>query len=91
MLPKNREPTTPGEVLRTEFLQPHGMTQERLAEKMRVTVQTVNRIVKGKQEVTANTAWALALAFDTTPQFWMNLQTNLNLWRSRPVKSAAAR
>jgi antitoxin HigA-1 len=88
MLPKNREPTLPGDILRHEFLEPLKMTQEQLARKMNVTPQTVNRIVTGKQEVTANTAWALALAFDTTPEFWLNLQINVNLWRERPAAKA---
>jgi addiction module HigA family antidote len=90
MLPKNREPTLPGEILRQEFLEPLEMTQDALAKKMKVTVQTVNRIVKGKQEVTAHTAWALALAFDTTPHFWLNLQSNVNLWRERPTAKVAS-
>jgi addiction module HigA family antidote len=84
MLPRNRAPTTPGEMLRSEFLEPLGMTQEKLAEKMSVPVQTVRLILKGEQEITASTAQALATALGTTPEFWISLQYNLNLSKQRP-------
>ena len=83
MIPKKRLPTHPGEVLRAEFLEPKEITQARLAREMGVSVQTVNLLVKGKRAVTAETALALARIFKTTPQFWMNLQTNYDLARAQ--------
>ena len=53
MIPENRIPTHPGEVLLEELLKPVGMTQKRLAEHMGVSVQRVNEIVRGKREVAA--------------------------------------
>ena len=79
MLPKNRLPTSPGEVLDEEFLSPMGLTQTALAERMGVAVQQVNLIVAGKRAITPQTAIKLARAFDTSPEFWMNLQTNYDL------------
>jgi antitoxin HigA-1 len=69
MIPKNRQPNHPGEILDEEFLKPLGMTQGKLAEKMGVTVQTVNLLVNGRRSVTADTAVALSEVFDTTPNF----------------------
>jgi addiction module HigA family antidote len=46
----------------------------------------VNEVVKGKRGVTAETAWLLADTFGTTPQFWINLQTNYDLAKSRPKR-----
>src|SRR5258708_6627277 len=49
----------------------------------------VNEPVKGKRGVSAETAWLLAQAFGTTPQFWINLQSNYDLARTQPVHSVA--
>ncbi len=84
MIPKNRAPTSPGEILTEEFLGPLGMTQTALAERMGVHVQQVNAIARDRQAVTARTAWMLARAFDTSPEFWMNLQTARDLWFAAP-------
>lgn len=80
MRPKNRRPTTPGEVLREEFLAPMGISQEALARRMDVSFQTINRIVNGQRTVTADTAVRLARVFGTSPEFWMNLQVACDLW-----------
>lgn len=82
MTPKHRAPTHPGEILNEEFLRPLGLTQSALAGKMGVPLQRVNTIISGKRGVTAETAILLARAFGTTPQFWMNLQTNSDLWHA---------
>jgi antitoxin HigA-1 len=80
MLPKNRPPTHPGEILFEEFLKPRDMTQSELSERLRIPLQRVNSIVNGKRSVTPETAILLARFFETTAQFWMNLQTQYDLW-----------
>ncbi|MDK1029218.1 MAG: HigA family addiction module antitoxin [Anaerolineae bacterium] len=87
MIPENRIPTHPGEVLLEEFLNPLGITQVRFAEHIDVPVQRVNEVVRGKRGITPETAWLLAGALDTTPEFWLNLQSNYDLARSRPNRS----
>ena len=82
MLPKNRPPTAPGEMLLEEFLKPRGVTQVELASRMGVPIQRVNTIVNGKRGVTAETAILLAEALDTTPEFWMGLQADYDLWHA---------
>ncbi len=86
MVPKNRAPTHPGEILLEEFLNPVGITQVRLAEHIGVPVQRVNEIVRGKRGVTPETAWLLGQALGTTPQFWVNLQSNYELVMAKPRK-----
>lgn len=86
MIPENRIPTHPGEVLLEEFLEPMGITQVALAAHLQIPLQRVNEIVRGKRGVTPETAWLLAEAFGTTPQFWLNLQMNYDLARSRPKR-----
>ena len=84
MLPEQRIPTHPGEVLVEEFLKPLELTQVALAEHIGVPVQRVNEIVRGKRGITAETAWLLSGAFETTPDFWINLQTGYDLATRRP-------
>lgn len=80
-IPKERVPTFPGEMLREEFLEPLGMTQVELAQRIRVPYVRVNELVNGKRRVTPSTALRLAKAFGTSPEFWLNGQLALDLYR----------
>ena len=84
MIPKNRVPTHPGEILLEEFLIPMGLSQVKFAAHIGVPVQRVNEIVRGKRGITPETAWLFAQAFGTTPQLWINLQTNYDLAQCKP-------
>jgi antitoxin HigA-1 len=84
LLPENRVPTHPGVILSREFLAPLGITQVALAAHLGVPVQRVNELVRGKRGVTPETAWLLAQAFETTPEYWLNLQASHDLARTRP-------
>jgi antitoxin HigA-1 len=86
MLPKNRIPTHPGEILLEEYLKPLGISQVALADHLDIPVQRINELVRGKRGVTPETAWLLAGALGTTPEFWINLQANHDLVRNRPKK-----
>ena len=83
MLPLHRPPTPPGEMLLEEFLKPRGISQVHLAEQMGVPVQRVNTLVNGKRGVSAETALLLADVLGTTPEFWMGLQADADLWQAR--------
>ncbi|MFZ5879935.1 MAG: HigA family addiction module antitoxin [Chloroflexota bacterium] len=89
MLPENRIPTHPGEILLEEFLSPLGLSQVAFAAHIGVPVQRINEIVRGKRGITPETAWLFADAFGNSPEFWLNLQTNYDLARSRPKKKIA--
>ena len=86
MIPKHRIPTHPGEILQEEYLTPLGLTQLAFAEHLGIPVQRINEIVRGKRGVTPETAWLFAGAFDTTPQFWLNLQSAYDLAVNRPAR-----
>jgi addiction module HigA family antidote len=79
-LPKNRRPTTPGEVFLEEFLLPLGITQKDAAERLRISYPRMNEIVNGKRAVTPDTALRLAKFTGTTAGFWLNLQQAVDLW-----------
>lgn len=87
MLPKQRVPTHPGEILLEEFLKPLEVTQVAFAAHIGVSVQRVNELVRGKRGVTPATAWLLSQALGTTPEFWVNLQANHDLALNRPRKT----
>jgi addiction module HigA family antidote len=89
MLPKNRPPTHPGEILQYEFLEPRNITQSALAESLGIPIQRVNTLVNGKRGMTPETALLLARFFETTPEFWMNLQTKFDLWQAQQHLKAA--
>lgn len=86
MLPENRIPTHPGEILLEEFLTPLELSQVAFARHIGVPVQRINEIVRGKRGVTPDTAWLFAQAFNTTPEFWINLQSAYDLARNRPKR-----
>jgi addiction module HigA family antidote len=71
-------------ILLEEFLAPREVPQTKLAEHLGVPVQRINELIKGKRGITTETAWLLAGAFKTTPDFWMNLQTQHDLAKTRP-------
>jgi addiction module HigA family antidote len=76
-------PITPGEILLTEFLKPLGISQSRLARDLCVPVRRVNDIVQGKRAITPDTALRLAVYFNMTPEFWINLQSHYDLKRAK--------
>jgi len=65
---------------------PLGQTQVALAAHLGIPVQRINELVRGKRGVTPETAWLLAQAFGTTPEFWLNLQASHDLAMSRPAR-----
>ena len=87
MLPKHRIPTHPGKILLEEFLNPLEVTQVAFAKHIGVPVQRINELIRGKRGVTPETAWLLAQALGTTPQFWINLQSNFDLAVNRPKRT----
>lgn len=86
--PKIMPPIHPGETLREDFLKPLGLTANRLAIELQVPVTRVNDVVRGRRAITADTALRLARYFETTPQFWMNLQANYDLEIAQDARGA---
>ena len=76
---ERRPPVAPGEILRTEFLAPMGISVYALAKAIKVTRSRINDIVLGRRAISADTALRLASYFGTTPEFWVNLQSAYDL------------
>jgi antitoxin HigA-1 len=71
---RTRRPTSPGEMLKEEFLLPLGLTQRQFADHIGVEVKAINRLVNDKTSITPLMALKLSSALGTTPEFWLNLQ-----------------
>ena len=82
MLPKRRKPTHPGQILIEEFLKPLMMTSRQFAEKLGGDWNEVKieAIIKGKENMSEKAAQEFAASLDTTPQFWLHLQSLCKQW-----------
>ena len=80
MIRMKRKPTTPGEILEEEFLKPLGVSQKMLADHIGCDVKVINRLVNGRTGLTATMALKLGSVFNTTPEFWLNAQKELDIY-----------
>jgi addiction module HigA family antidote len=69
----------PGEILREEFLNPLGMSAGALARRLKVPRTRIERVAAETHPITADTALRLSKFFDTTPEFWLSMQTSYDL------------
>ena len=78
-----RKPTTPGDVLQYEYLEPLNLKISDLAEMLNVHRNTISALVNNNRKLTADMAIRLAKAFDTSIEFWLNLQLNVDIWEAQ--------
>ncbi len=76
---RNIEPIHAGEILFEEFMQPFGLSQNKLANSLKVAPRRINEIVNKKRTITADTALRLSKFFGNSAEFWMNLQNRYEL------------
>jgi addiction module HigA family antidote len=77
-----RQPTHPGKILREDYLKPLSITITETAFILGVSRKTLSKILNGRASVTPDMALRLSRAFDTTPDLWLNLQKNYDLWQA---------
>lgn len=82
MIMVSREPVHPGEFLREDYMPELGLTVTTLAKRLGVSRQTVNDIVREKRGLSPEMCLRLGRLFGTTPQFWMNMQSKVDIWDS---------
>ncbi len=85
-LERKRMPTHPGEILKEDFLSPFGITQVELAKSLKTSFRTINEILNEKRSISPDMALRLARFFGTTPDVWIGLQADYDLYWAR-VKS----
>ncbi|MCB0072583.1 MAG: HigA family addiction module antidote protein [Caldilineaceae bacterium] len=81
-LPTHRPPTHPGEMILEEFLKPLDLTQAELVRRLDVSYPRLNEIVNGRRSVTPDTALRLARVLGMSPDFWLGLQQDWDLWQA---------
>ena len=82
-----RQPTHPGCILKEDYLRPAKITVTDMAAKLGVSRKTLSKILNEKGAVTPDMALRLARAFGTTPELWINLQKNYDLWHAEHTTS----
>lgn len=76
---KKLTPISPGDILWEEFMEPLEITQAQMARDLDVTAGRISDIIHGRRAITADTALRLGKYFDTSPEFWLNLQADFDL------------
>jgi addiction module HigA family antidote len=89
LLPDGRPPTHPGEMLLEEFVKPLGITQSALARRLGISFPRLNEVVRGKRGVTPDTALRLSRVVGMSPDFWLGLQQDWDLWHAMRGERAA--
>lgn len=89
--PRERRPIHPGEILREEFLPEYALSVTALAEAAGVSRQSMNELLRERRALTPEMALRLGKLFGNSPEFWLNLQRNVDLWdAARGLKHAIA-
>jgi addiction module HigA family antidote len=87
MFKNGMRPVHPGEILREDYLVPLGLSVNALAKALHVPTPRINEITRERRGISADTALRLARYFDTTPHFWLGLQSEYDL-RVAEIKEA---
>jgi len=80
-----RKPTHPGKIIQEDYLKPLSLTITEIAATLEVSRKTLSKIINERGAVTPDMSLRLARAFDTTPELWMNLQKNYDLWQAEHI------
>jgi antitoxin HigA-1 len=83
MRERKRPPVHPGRIIREHYLEPLSLSVTEIAHVLSVSRKTMSKIVNERGAVTPDMALRLSKAFDTTPQLWLGLQQEYDLWQAR--------
>ena len=82
MRQRTRPPTHPGGLLKRQYLEPLGIGVSQAALALGISRKTLSKILHERGAITPEMALRLAQAYDTTPELWLNLQRNYDLWHA---------
>jgi antitoxin HigA-1 len=77
-----RKPVHPGKIILEDYLKPLSITITEMASQLEISRKTLSKIINEKGDVTPDMSLRLARAFNTTPELWINLQKNYDLWEA---------
>jgi len=83
-----RRPTHPGNIIKEDYLLPLSITIKDMADTLGVSRKTLSKIINEKGAITPDMALRLSHAFDTTPELWLSLQKNYDLWQAAHISKA---
>ncbi len=75
-----RQPTHPGKIIKKDYLAPLSISIKDMADLLGVSRKTLSKIINERGSITPDMALRLSRAFNTTAEFWLNLQKNYELW-----------
>ena len=84
--PRKIKPTHPGEMLREDFMPDYKLTTSQLAAKLGVSRQTANELLLERRAVSPVMAMRLSRLFGNSPEFWLNAQRAVDLWKAQKQK-----
>lgn len=82
MRTRKRPPTHPGGILKRQYMEPLSLTVSELAALLGVSRKTLSKIINERGSITPDMALRLSKAFKTTPELWLNMQQNYDLWQA---------
>ncbi len=85
---RTRPPVHPGTIIKQHYLDPLEVTIVQVAATLGISGKTLSKIVNGHGAVTPDMALRLSAAFRTTPELWLNLQRNYDLWQAAQQSDA---
>jgi addiction module HigA family antidote len=78
-------PPHPGEFIREVYLEPFGITGRQLSAKLGVAPSTLNRVLQSRSGISSEMALRLSKALGRSPESWLTMQDNYDLWQARQV------
>ena len=85
-----QNPPHPGEFIREVYLEPNGITGRQLAAKLGVSPSTLNRVLQGTSGISPEMALRLSKALGRSPESWLAMQDNHDLWKARQTVDLGA-
>lgn len=76
-------PPHPGEFIRETYIEPLNISLRKAAFQLNVSPSTFSRLIKGEADISPEMALRLSKAFGRTPESWMQMQSNFELWKAR--------
>lgn len=83
-----RQPTHPGKIIKEDYLLPLSISIKDMSTNLGVSRKTLSKIINERGSITPDMALRLSRAFDTTPDLWMNLQKNYDLWQAENLSNS---
>ncbi len=80
-------PAHPGEILKELYLDPLGLSITAAAKGLGITRKSLSEIINGHYRVSVEMAMRLSKAFNTSPESWLNMQQQYDLWKNRDFAS----